>query len=181
MITTTFAAIAMSAVLSTGAVTVPTWQTDYSKALAAAAADQKPVAVFIGKGEAGYAKLVGGEIPSDAGQLLAKNYVCVYVDTETPAGQKLAEQFDMPQGLVISGKGGNVQALRFRGRLTQGRLTGYLNKYSEVKTVVTTESAVEGSATTSDVVPAAFSTGGCPNGRCPGTVSYPTYSYSRRR
>jgi len=179
MISTTFAAVALSAVLSTGAVVVPNWQTDYAKALTAAAAEQKPVAVFIGKGEAGYTKLVGGEIPTDAGQLLAKSYVCVYVDTETPAGQKLAQQFDMPQGLVISAKGGNVQALRFRGRLTSNRLNGYLSKYSEVKTVATTETAVEGAAAT-EVVPAAFTTGGgCPNGRCPGTVSYPTYS--RRR
>ncbi len=168
MISTTFAAVALSAVLSTGAVAVPTWQSDYSKAIAAAAAEQKPVAVFIGQGQAGYSKLVGGEFPTDAGQLLAKNYVCVYVDTDTAAGKSLAGQFDISKGLVISCKGGDVQALRYTGTVSPSNLTSYLTKYSEAKTVATTE--------TVGAVPAGAIYGGCPNGRCPTSAYTPVYS-----
>ena len=171
MIATTFAAVALSAVLSTGAVAVPTWQTDYSKAIATATAEQKPVAVFIGKGVSGYSKLVGGEIPADAGQLLAKSYVCIYVDTDTTAGKSLAGQFDISKGLVISCKGGNVQALRYTGAVSPTSLTGYLAKYSEAKTIATTENAGEYVA-----VPAGAIYGNCPNGRCPTSSYSPVYS-----
>ena len=178
MISTTFAAVALSAALSTGAV-APTFQTDYAKALQTASAEQKPLAVFIGKGETGYTKVAGGEIPTEAGQLLAKNYVCVYVNTDTDAGKSLAGKFDISKGLVISGKGGDVQALRYAGTVTPLELTGYLSKYSGAKTVATTETAASGA-------PAATITGGCANGQCgtatissgcangqcPGTVRY---------
>jgi hypothetical protein len=170
MFTTTFAAVALGSILSAGAVTAPAWQSDYSKALKSAAADQKPIAVFIGKGEAGYSKLVGGQIPAEAGQLLAKSYVCVYVDTDTVAGKSLAGQFDMTKGVVISCKGGNVQALRYAGPVSPTQLTTYLSKYSDAKTVATTEMAGE------SVVPAGAIYGGCPNGRCPTSSYAPIYS-----
>jgi len=170
MISTTFAAV-LGAALSTGAVALPTWQTDYAKALQTASAEQKPIAVFIGKGEAGYTKVAGGEIPVDAGQILAKNYVCVYVNTDTAAGKTLAGQFDITKGLVISGKGGDVQALRFAGTATPLELTGYLSKYSGTKAVVSTETA--GAAT----IPAGAVYSSCPNGRCGSVYStYPAFS-----
>jgi hypothetical protein len=169
MITTTFAAVALSAVLGTGAISQPAWQTDYSKAIAAAAAEHKPVAVFIGHGEAGYKQLVGGEIPKEAGQLLAKSFVCMYVNTDTAAGKNLASRFDMTQGVVISCKGGSVQALRYGGKVAPASLTSYLTKYSDAKTVTTTETAGQAA------VPATIY-GGCPNGRCPNAAYTPIYS-----
>ena len=188
MMTTTFAAVALSAVLSSGAVVVPAWQTDYSKAVASAAAEHKPIAVFIGKGDSGYSKLVGGEIPTEAGQLLAKSYVCIYVDTDTAAGKSLAGQFDISKGLVISCKGGDVQALRHSGAVTPSNLTGYLAKYSDAKTIATTETASEtvlvpagsscanGNCASSASMSLPTMSSGCANGRCPGTMTY-----SRRR
>lgn len=164
MMSSTFAAVVLSAALSSGAVATPSWQTDYAKAITLAAAEQKPVAVFIGKGQTGYTQVVNGTIPTEAGQLLAKNYVCVYVDTTTAAGKTLAGQFDISRGFVISGKGGSVQALRYAGTVAPENLTTYLSKYSEVKTIVTTETAGEATLP-------ATSFGGCPNGRCPSTVS----------
>lgn len=166
MVSTTFAAVVLSAVLLPGAVEAPKWQSDYAAAMTAASAQQKPMAVFIGHGKAGYAQLVsGGEIPAEAGQVLAKNYVCVYVDTDTAAGKALAGQFDLNTGVVISSKGGSVQALRHTGTVAPTALTGYVTKYSEVKSVVTTE--------TTGVVPAGVVFGGCPNGRCGASYSYP--------
>lgn len=181
MISTTFAAVVLSAALVPGAVS-PSWQSDYGTALAAASAQQKPVAVFIGHGSNGYAKLVsGGQLPADAGVVLAKNYVCVYVDADTAAGKKLAGQFALTDGLVISSKGGDVQALRHAGTVTPTALTTYLTRYSEVKTVATTETV--GVTVAPGVVPAGAVFGSCPNGRCPtsytypGTVTAPAYQY----
>jgi hypothetical protein len=160
-----FSTFATLALLASGATTTPSWKTDYTQALQIATTEQKPVVVFIGKGETGYAKLVGGSIPSDAGQLLAQNYVCVYVNTDTAAGQKLAGQFEINKGLIISGKGGSVQALRYTGAVSPLELTGYLSKYKAASAVATTETAGE-------VVAAPVATGSsCANGNCGGSVS----------
>ncbi|MDB5310429.1 MAG: hypothetical protein JWO38_4631 [Gemmataceae bacterium] len=174
MITTTFAAGVLSAVLSAGAVATPTWQTDYSAAMATAADQKKPLAVFIARGESGYTKLVGGgEIPAEAGQVLAKNYVCVYVDTDTAAGKSLAGQFDLSKGLVISNCGGNVQALRHTGAVAPVELTSYVVRYSDpARPVVTTEKV--GVVVSTGVVPAGAVFGGCPNGRCGAVSTYPS-------
>ncbi len=176
MLPTTFVAVALSVVLAgeTAALT-PDWQTDYHKAVAVAGAQQKPIAVFIGQGEAGYSRLVSeGSIPAEAGQLLAKNYVCVYVDTDTAAGKALAGDFALSTGLVISNKGGSYQALRHTGTVSPADLTGYLTRYGTVTTVTTT--AERGLVPVSAVSPGVVIGGGCPNGRC-GTVITGGYGY----
>jgi hypothetical protein len=180
MFTTTLTAVALSGLLVPGASNaLPTWQSDYGKAMTAAAAQQKPMVVVVGKGEAGYAKVVtDGQIPGQAAQLLAANFVCVYVDTETPDGKDLAGQLGVSQGLVISSKGGAVQALRHTGIVTPANLTGYLTKYGDPnRAVVTTElgGVVPVSATAAPVTTYAPAVGtyypgtvigGCPGGRC---------------
>ena len=127
MVSTSFTAAAF-VVLSAGSVsTAPNWQTDYATAKTAAAAQLKPMAVFIGQGDAGYGKLVtGGRIPADVGQLLSSGYVSVYVNTDTAAGQALAAEFEMQAGLVISSRGGAKQALRLPGTVNGTDLTGVL-------------------------------------------------------
>lgn len=160
MVTTTFAAVVLGTVLSTGAAT-PTWQTDYDQAMTTAVAQQKPLAVFIGSGDTGYSRLVsGGEIPAEASQLLAKSYVSVYVNTETKPGKALAEKFGVSKGLVISSKCCNFQALQCTGTVAPADLTGYLTRYSSATQVIATTEKVGAVAPT----PAFF--GGCPNGRC---------------
>lgn len=178
MITTSFAAAALS-VLLTGemAALTPTWQTDYSKVMAAAVSQQKPVAVFIGCGDSGYAKLVtDGQIPADAAQVLSQNFVCMYVDTDTAAGKSLAGDFGLSSGLIISNRGGTYQALRHNGSVTPTALTGYLSQYGDAGKVSTTVEA--GTATT--VAPGMVIGGGCPNGRCGTPVSgtYVPYGFS---
>src|SRR5881227_1029587 len=107
MFATTFAAAALSGLLPVGAESPsPTWQSDYPAAMQSAVAQQKPVAVFISRGAAGYDRLVSdGKIPAEAAKVLAEGYVCVYVDTDTAAGQTLAAQFRITSGLVISSPG----------------------------------------------------------------------------
>jgi hypothetical protein len=138
MVSTTFAAVALSAVLSGGATSTPAWQADYATGYAAAAAEHKPLAVFIGSGKTGYAQLVGGEIPATAGQMLAKSYVCVYVNTDTADGKSLAGQFEMPKGLVITIKGGSHMALRHTGNVPAADLVSYVNQYADKESVATT-------------------------------------------
>jgi hypothetical protein len=138
MVTTSFTAVVLSAVLTGGAVSAPAWHSDYAKALSAATAQHKPVAVFIGQGESGYEQIVKGGIPSPAAELLAKKYVCVYVDTATSAGKSLAGQFELKRGLVISTKDGSRQALWHKGEVAPTALTGYLNNCCEASKVVTT-------------------------------------------
>jgi hypothetical protein len=139
LITTTFAAVALSVLLTgeTSVALTPTWQTDYSKAMTVASAQQKPIAVFIGRGEV--AKLAGdAAMPSEAEQILARNYVCVCVNTDTPAGKALATDFAMSTGLIISNKGGSYQALRHTGDVSAVALTGYLTQYGDTTKVTTT-------------------------------------------
>src|SRR4051812_5922524 len=102
----------------------PAFQSDYGKAPVQAAESQKPVAVFIAHGEAGFARVVAeGKLDAEEAQLLKTSYVCVYIDTDTAAGKTLADAFEMKQGLVLSGKAGQKQALRHEGAVPTSDLT----------------------------------------------------------
>lgn len=180
MFVTALTAALLGSTLSPGTV-APAWKTDYREAMTAAAADGKPVAVFIGKGDGGFARVVAGEVPAEAGKLLAAKFVCLYVNTDTAAGKDLAGRFGMAEGLVVSSKGGEVQALKHAGAVAPAALTGYLTKYSDPARVVTATERVGVAVTAAPVVtPAAYAApapvyaapvyrtlGGCPNGRCP--------------
>ena len=191
MVSTSFTAAALLA-LSAGSVPSVNWQADYATAMSAAVAQQKPMAVFIGQGDAGYAKLVsGGQIPASVGQVLSNQYVTVYVNTDTAAGKALAGQFEMSAGLVISTRGGDKQALRLNGTLTGADLTGVLTTLGSTTTTVVSTPAVTGTvlpvsytapATTYAApavnyapvqtyapqmyAPRMIISGGCANGRC---------------
>jgi hypothetical protein len=111
----------------------PEFAPTYAKALATASAQQKPVAVFIGQGTDGFTKLVtDGGVTTEAVQALKTQYVCVYVDTTTEAGKDLAGSFQMTEGLVISDKTGNLQALRHEGLVPAVSLTQYTQTYSQM-------------------------------------------------
>lgn len=186
MVTTTFAAAALSVLLSPGANAVaPTWQPDYKTAMLTAATQQKPLAVFIGQGEAG--KLVSdGQIPAEAGRVLASSYVCVYVDTATASGRNLASQFGVNPGLVISSKGGEYQALRHAGQVSATQLNGYISKYSDTNEASSTTEVVADQTPAAKLTPAVGYvgcaggscgyTGGCVGGSC-GQVSSGSCGY----
>jgi len=162
MFSTTFAAVVLSAALAE-APSVPAWESSYARASETAVAQRKPLAVFIGRGEGGYSRVVGGNMPTEAGRLLAANYVALYVNTDTADGKRLATAFGVEEGLVISSRCGNVQALKHGGAVPAVDLTGYLTRYAAADVAVTaTERA--GTAVVAPVV-----VSGCANGRC-GTV-----------
>ncbi len=126
-----------------GAADTPTWSTDYQAARKESATTGKPLAVFLGTGKAGYEKLArdGGELSAECRRHLASHYVCVYVDTSTESGKRLAEEFEMPggQGIIVSDRTGAVQAFRHEGRLSNADLGAYLERYAGERTVTTTE------------------------------------------
>jgi hypothetical protein len=187
MVTTTLAAVALSGLLVPGTSNnvLPTWEADYGKAMTTAVAQQKPMAVFIGKGANGQSGVVSdGQIPAPANQLLHDKFVCVFVNTDTPEGKTLSGQFGLNQGLVISSKGGSVQALRHTGPVTPTTLTTYLDKYSSptVAVVATEQGGIVSTSGYAPVTAAAPVTGtmsypfvgGCAGGNC-GVMQYGGY------
>jgi hypothetical protein len=117
----------------------PSWSTDYYAANKQAATAKKPLAVVLGTGEKGYEKLDrAGKLSDDAKAVLAAKYLCVYVDTASPAGQRLAKAFDMPsgQGIVISDRTGDLQAFRMEGDLAAADMVRYLERYADPERVL---------------------------------------------
>lgn len=163
MVTTTFAAVVLSAALANEAAVAPSWETSYARASETAIAQRKPLAVFIGRGEAGYSRVVGGDMPTAAGRMLASSYVALYVNTDTADGKTLATAFGVSEGLVISCRGCQVQALKFGGPVPAVELAGYLTKYASADVAVTT---TERAGTAVVAAPVSAPVYGCANGRC---------------
>jgi Protein of unknown function, DUF255 len=120
---------------------LPSWQKDYGLARARAGEVHKPIAMFIGTGSEGWSQVAReGELDGQINQLLFKHYVCVYVDKETSAGKKLANDLEVPAtaGLVISDGAGAVQAFHHSGSLQRAELAKMLEKYSDPERLVRT-------------------------------------------
>lgn len=171
----------------------PEWQPSYRSALSQAATQHKSVVVFIANG--GVDQAVAGSIPAEAASLLKLGYVCVSVDTATPQGAQVAESFGMNQGVVISDRNGQHQALRYQGAIAPEQLAENLRRLQSVDTASTTERV---NADAISDAPAVTTTpytmyapamsyaptyvptmGGCASGNC-GGISYvqPTYMSS---
>jgi hypothetical protein len=144
--TTSLALLALSSFLasSTGA-EKPNWLTDYAVARQLGRVVQKPLAVVVGSGQEGWEKLSQeGKLGKETNRLLAANYVCVYLDTTSSYGQRLAGAFNLTQGsgLVLSNRAGELQAFHHSGNLGEASLGSYLRRYAEPQHVVRqTESA----------------------------------------
>jgi hypothetical protein len=167
MITTTLAVLALAGGIGSGVLpSTPSWQTDYAQAMARASEERKPMAVFIGHGAETFTQMLAdGKIPADAAKLLRDKYVCMYLDTGTAGGKDLAGRFEISEGLIISGPGGNLQAYRHNGAVTGTELTTQLTRYAGAGQPATTV------------------TGGAPAVRytvtpASGQYVYPSYNYS---
>jgi hypothetical protein len=179
MLFTSLTAVALTGLTLTN-VAQPSWQPDYRTALAQVSRDHKPLAVFIGTGGKGFEQVVSGSLPADAVETLKAKYVCLYVDASTDAGKPIAASFGLTEGVVISDRSGEKQALRHAGRVAPTELQSYLTRFADVATAATTE--VRGTATPAPVVPTTVTSyypdmtfgnlggGSCPNGRC-GVIS----------
>jgi hypothetical protein len=139
MFTTGLMTVLGSAIVAVSAApNAPTWQPDYATAVSKAAESKKPLAVFIGHGKSGQAAVVAGGLDATEVKTLSESYVSVYVDTDTESGKKLAANFELSEGVVISDRTGGLQAVRHEGPVTKTELNGYLTKYGEPTVVVTT-------------------------------------------
>src|SRR5262249_7208563 len=81
----------------------PSWLDDYDVALLRGKREGKPLAVFIASGPEGYKKVCRNRTMTQGmKELLAKEYVCVYVNTNRRTGKKWARAFGLDKGIVIS-------------------------------------------------------------------------------
>jgi hypothetical protein len=138
MFTTTLA-VALAGFMASTMLESPSWHAEYDPAQQAAKKAHKPLAVFVASGKSGW-NLISreGELSKDVLQLLAKNYICVYVDTDLKEGNQLAAEFEIPNGLglVVSDHAGKYQAFHHRGDLSSEQLAGYLRRYANPERIV---------------------------------------------
>ncbi len=119
----------------------PVWLDDYSLACKQCLKLGKPLALFVGSGAAGWNRMTrDGHLSEETAEILAKKYVCLYVDTNRKEGRELAIALEMPNhlGIVISDSSGGYQAFRHEGDLRNQDLNRYLTRYSDPQRVVTT-------------------------------------------
>jgi hypothetical protein len=102
----------------------PAWLNDYSLARELGSREKKPLVVVIGSGKTDWANLAKPAEQDDTiNQTLRSSYVCLFVDTDTTAGQQLARSFEMSgPGVVISTRSGETQAFRKAGEVPAGEL-----------------------------------------------------------
>jgi hypothetical protein len=127
------------------------WEKTYSDARKRGQQEGKPLAVFFGSGARGWEAFTpSGKRFAGLRRFLASRYVCVYIDTGSARGRKLASAFAVPtdHGLVISTRDGQNQAFRHEGRMTTPELRTTLEKYSRDRAVVRTETLHEGTTST---------------------------------
>ncbi len=150
----------------------PSWNRDYSIALEKGVQVKKPVAIIVGSGLSGWQGISkNGEIAKEVHQLLDEDFVCVYVDSSTDSGKKMADALSVGSGpaLIIGDRSGTNQAFRYRGALTSNQLEATLKRYAKVGSVASvTESSVPSTTTSSPapsrsypsyVPPSSFSSG----------------------
>ena len=131
---TSIIGVALTAVLGTApAAGSPSWQNDYRSARELGEREHKPLVVVIGSGSSGWAKLARAtEQDGTINPTLQHHYVCLFVDTDTTDGRKLAQSFDMSgPGLVISDRSGTVQALRRTGEVPAPELAQTLTSHAD--------------------------------------------------
>jgi hypothetical protein len=117
----------------------PTWLSSYEAAYRQGSQERKPLAVVFGTGSSGWDNLSkDGRFTPEIRELLDAQYVCVYVDTDTSAGKRLASSFEITDGpgLVISDRTGKLQAFRHEGELSNRDLERYLNRFADPDRVV---------------------------------------------
>jgi hypothetical protein len=112
-------------------VTSPKWLSDYSAAQKRAASARKPLAIFVGEGKEGFRDVSEeGELTEKAVRVLSKGYVCVYVDTATESGKKLAKRLQMDGPGVVLKKSGVTKPVAKRvGEVANKDLEKLLVRY----------------------------------------------------
>lgn len=148
MISTSLAVLALSGLIQANLTVQPAWQTDYTAAVKLSAKEHKPLAVFITKGAAKNLD----QLPDAAAKVLKTNYIAVAINSDDATGKKLAEAFEMTEGVVISDATGGKQALRIEGQTNPSDLPETLERLAQPNHVTTT-TEVYGAAPAAVVAP----------------------------
>src|SRR5204863_4463155 len=110
-------------------------------------------AIVVGNGIKGWQEISkNGDLDKDVRELLDAHFVCVYLDSSTDSGKKMANALAVGSGpaLIIGDRSGTNQAFRYKGSLTTRQLTDTLKRFSKVGEVATaTESSVTASTPSS--------------------------------
>jgi hypothetical protein len=77
-------------------------------------------------------------LDTEVTKVLNDNYVCVYVDRSSNAGQRLAADFEMAHGpgIVLSSRAGDLQAFRHSGEVSNEVLAQQLRRFADANLVV---------------------------------------------
>src|SRR5581483_4885253 len=123
--------------------TEPVWR-DYFIAAETGTRENRPLAVFVGKGKNGFHQVVReGKLSEDVLRYLPKQYVCAYVNIDSPEGKALAGSLAITKGtgLVISDRTGSFQVYHHNGAFADGAtLLKHLQRFAGVTQVTRTES-----------------------------------------
>ena len=114
----------------------PMWMKDYATALKCSRDQHKPLAIFIGCGEDGWRKIVrGGQVGKEIEHILSKEFVCVYLDADTPAGKKMATALKVSDdmGLVLGDRNGEYIEHRHVGSMSEDKLSNCLSRCCGMK------------------------------------------------
>jgi hypothetical protein len=130
---TSILTVVLTSALLAGQNGTPTWQNDYSQARQQGVAQKKPLLVVFGSGANGWAKVVRETPNADLTKLMAEKYICVYIDTATPDGKQLAQEFGVAGnvGFVISDRACTSQAFWHQGDMANLSVAAYLAKYAD--------------------------------------------------
>ncbi len=124
----------------------PDWSTEYTMARRLAIRQDKPLAVFLGGGKAGWDRVsLEGKLSAEVRARLASDYICVHVDTDRDPGKGLADQFELPAGtgLVLSDRSATKQAFWHQGVLSNKDLVRCLEKYADGREEVRSTETLE--------------------------------------
>ncbi len=113
------------------ATNVPMWHGDYAAGLKCSREEHKPLAVFVGCGSDGWLKVVRGSKPSaELERILSEEFVCVYVDADTPAGKRMASMLKVSEdmGLVLGDRNGEYIDHRHVGSMSEDDLSHCLSR-----------------------------------------------------
>jgi hypothetical protein len=111
----------------------PSWINDYRLARELGSREHKPLVVVIGSGKSDWANLAKpAELDGSINETLRSSYVCLFVDTDTTAGQQLARSFEMSgPGIVISTRSGEIEAYRKAGEVPANQLAKELVNHTD--------------------------------------------------
>lgn len=115
------------------------WRSSYQEARDHGQKVKKPLAVFVGAGQAGFRQIVqDGSFSSDVRKILASEYIPVYLDADRADHKRLIQELGISsrKGVVLSDRAGDTQAFFHDGALSETELTRQLRYFAAPDLVV---------------------------------------------